>query len=182
MSPCSRALPHIVPTASHPVDVFAMNQNSDASLGLNQDYLHDQGLLNSNIQAQRLQQTPSQQNSMNPWQQTQLTMSRSANQQSPALNMLQFGQLPWPNQMSNPQQLQNMMLQMPPFNMPLLSQQIIQEACSMSQPVDAADEPVLLTALLKAKKSERNFKDALNGLHGVLIHQISSSISALIPR
>jgi hypothetical protein len=103
---------------------------------------------------------------MNPWQQTQLAMS--ANQQLPALNMLQFGQLPWPTQVSNPQQLQNAMFQMAPFNMPLLSQQIIQEACSMSQPVDAADEPILLTALLKAKKSERNFKEALNGLHGVI--------------
>lgn len=155
------ALSHImVPSASHPV--FAMNQNGDASLGLNQDYPHDQTLLNSNIQAQRLQQTPSQQNSVNPWQQTQLAMP--ANHQLPALNMLQFGQLPWPN----PQQLQNSMLQMAPFNMPLLSQQIIQEACSMSQPVDTADEPVLLTSLLKAKKSKRNFKEALNGLHGVL--------------
>jgi hypothetical protein len=94
--------------------------------------------------------------------------------------MLQFGQLPWANQVSNPQQLQNTMLQMTPFNMPLLSQQLIQEACSMSQPVDAADEPILLTALLKAKKSERNFKEALNGLHGVIFLLISSSTSSLI--
>jgi hypothetical protein len=155
---CSSSM---VPNGAHPVAPFAMNQSSDASLGLNQDLAQDQGMLNPNLQAQRLLQ----QNSVNPWQQTQLAMS--ANQQLPALNMLQFGQLPWPTQISNQQQLQNAMLQMAPFNMPLLSQQMIQEACSMSQPVDAADEPILLTALLKAMKSERNFKEALNGLHGV---------------
>jgi hypothetical protein len=74
------------------------------------------------------------------------------------------------------------MLQMGPFNMPFLSQQIIQEAFSMSQPVGAADEPILLTALLKAKKSERNFKEALNGLHSVATIQFLSFTSALISR
>ena len=155
----------MVPNGSHPVAPFAMNQNGDASLGMNQNIAQDQSF---NIQAQRLQQSLPpllQQNSLNQWQQTQLAVS--ANQQLPTLNMLPFGQLSWTNQMSNPQQIQNM-LHMAPFNMPLISQQLIQEACSMSQPVDAADEPILLTALLKAKKSERNFKEALNGLHGVI--------------
>lgn len=138
-----------------------MNKNNDASLNLTQDSsLQDQGLLNSDIQAQQPQGLA---NMVNPWQ-----LAMSANPQFPGLNNVsqqpQIGQLPWP-QMSNPQQLQTAMLQMAPFNVPL---QIIQEAFSMSQPVDAADEPILLTELLKAKKSEHNFKEALNGLHGVI--------------
>ena len=52
----------------------------------------------------------------------------------------------------------------------------------MSQPVDAADEPILLTGLLKAKKAEQNFKEALNGLHGVTAVRYLSSTPALISR
>lgn len=94
-------------------------------------------------------------------------------QQMSVLNMLaqqpQLSQFQWPNQMPQTQQIPNAMLQMAPFNVPLISQHIIQEAFAMSQPVNATDEPTLLTALLKAKQTDRNFKEALNGLHGVLI-------------
>ena len=146
-----------------------MNQNTDASSSFNQEspFSEGQGSLDPNVQALRQQSLSNvmQPNPMNPW------LATSANQPLPALNMFaqqpQSGQMPWPTQISHPPQLQNAMLQMAPFNMPLLSQQIIQEAFSMSQPVNAADEPILLTALLKAKKSQRNFKEALNGLHGV---------------
>jgi hypothetical protein len=33
----------MVPNGAHPVAPFAMNQNNDASLGLNQDFPQDQG-------------------------------------------------------------------------------------------------------------------------------------------
>ncbi|KAF9527803.1 hypothetical protein CPB83DRAFT_855645 [Crepidotus variabilis] len=77
----------------------------------------------------------------------------------------------WANQMAQPQQMQNPMLQMAPFNM--ISQQIMQEAFAMAQPVDSSDDPTLLTALLNAKRSRRNFKEALNGLHGTNGHSAS---------
>lgn len=37
----------------------------------------------------------------------------------------------------------------------------------MSQPVEAADEPLLVQVLLSAKKKRESYKDALNDLHGV---------------
>ncbi len=138
----------------------------------------DQGLPNSNAQMLQQQSSTIQQNLSAHWQQ-QPQFAISPTQQMPTLSMLaqqpQFSQLQWANQMPQTQQLQNAMLQMAPFNMPLLSQQIIQEALAMSQPVIATDEPTLLTALLKAKKTDRNFKEAINGLHGVLIFSSSCS-------
>jgi hypothetical protein len=131
----------------------------------------DQGLPNSNAQMLQQQSSTIQQNLSAHWQQ-QPQFAIPPTQQMPALNMLaqqpQFSQLQWANQMPQTQQLQHAMLQMAPFNMPLISQQIVQEALAMSQPVIATDEPTLLTALLKAKKTDRNFKEAINGLHGVL--------------
>ena len=129
----------------------------------------DPGFLNSTMQTQKQrqgqQQPLMQQNPMTQWAQ--------ANQSMPPHNLLaqqpQFNQVPWPNSLPQAQPFQNAMLQMAPFNMPLISQQIIQEAVAMSTPVDATDEPILLTALLNAKKTGRNFKEALNGLHGVYI-------------
>ena len=53
------------------------------------------------------------------------------------------------------------------LTMPLLSQQIIQDAFSMCTPVLASDEPLLLQTLLQSRKRKENYKDALNGLHGV---------------
>lgn len=49
----------------------------------------------------------------------------------------------------------------------LFQQQIFQDALAMSQPVEAADEPLLVQALLSARKMRESYKDALNGLHGV---------------
>jgi hypothetical protein len=57
------------------------------------------------------------------------------------------------------------------FN-PLFQQQMFQDALSMSQPVEAADEPLLVQVLLSAKKKRESYKDALNGLHGVSIATI----------
>jgi hypothetical protein len=52
------------------------------------------------------------------------------------------------------------------FN-PLLQQQLFQDALAMSQPVEAADEPLIVQALLSAKKKKESYKEALNNLHGV---------------
>lgn len=60
--------------------------------------------------------------------------------------------------------------QMQQFSMginPLFQQQIFQDALAMSQPVEAADEPLLVQTLITAKKKKESYKDALNGLHGV---------------
>jgi hypothetical protein len=53
------------------------------------------------------------------------------------------------------------------FNMPFISQQIIQDAFAMSAPVVAADEKILLQALVDSQNKNENYKDALNALHGV---------------
>lgn len=51
--------------------------------------------------------------------------------------------------------------------MPFISQQIIQDAFAMSAPVEAADEKILLQALLDSRSKKESYKDALNSLHGV---------------
>jgi hypothetical protein len=53
------------------------------------------------------------------------------------------------------------------LNMPFISQQIIQDAFAMSAPVQAADEKILLQALLDSRTKKETYKDALNSLHGV---------------
>lgn len=53
------------------------------------------------------------------------------------------------------------------FNMPFISQQIIQDAFAMSTPVEASDEKFLLQALIDSRSKKETYKDALNGLHGV---------------
>ncbi|KXN83883.1 hypothetical protein AN958_00963 [Leucoagaricus sp. SymC.cos] len=58
------------------------------------------------------------------------------------------------------------------FN-PLMQQQMIQDALAMSQPVEAADEPLLVQVLLSAKKRRESYKDALNSLHGRNGHSAS---------
>lgn len=54
------------------------------------------------------------------------------------------------------------------FNMSFLPQQILQDAYAMSTPVEAADEPFLLTKLLASRRKGESYKDALNSIHGVL--------------
>jgi len=54
------------------------------------------------------------------------------------------------------------------FNLPaFFPQQIMQEAFSMSSPVEAEDEPMLLNRLLTYARRKESYKDALNSLHGV---------------
>lgn len=53
------------------------------------------------------------------------------------------------------------------FNIPFFQQQILQEAYAMSAPVEAADEPFLLTKLLDASRRGESYKDSLNSMHGV---------------
>jgi len=101
-------------------------------------------------------------------------------------NNMGSNQTPWPNSVPAqfiPQHPQQQQLQQLPFNPgfmnrmqqfssamginPLFQQQIFQDALAMSQPVEAADEPLLVQVLLSAKKKRESYKDALNGLHGV---------------
>ncbi|KAF9455075.1 hypothetical protein P691DRAFT_655007 [Macrolepiota fuliginosa MF-IS2] len=83
-------------------------------------------------------------------------------QQQPQLNP------GWMNQM---QQFSTGMAAMG-FN-PVFQQQLFQDALAMSQPVEAADEPLLVQVLLSAKKKKESYKDALNGLHGKNGHSAS---------
>ena len=66
-----------------------------------------------------------------------------------------------------PQPFQTGNAPIPGFNMPFISQQIIQDAFAMSAPVEAADEKFLLQALIDSRNKKETYKDALNGLHGV---------------
>jgi hypothetical protein len=74
----------------------------------------------------------------------------------------------WTNeQLQTPQAFSNGIAPMGSFNMPYLSQQMIQDAFALSAPVEAADEKLLLQALLESRERRETYKDALNGLHGV---------------
>ena len=161
------------------------NAASSGSHNFTQDFSnpvlgHDLLGNNASVHHQRQQQHQShpmlQQSATNPWQQQQQQHLMNPNGQMAPSNMhsqqMQFNPGAWNNQMGQAQQFANAMMPMG-FNMPLISQQIIQEAVSMSTPVDAGDEPVLLTTLLRAKKAERSFREALNSLHGV---RMSSSL------
>lgn len=88
-------------------------------------------------------------------------------QQQPQLNSA------WMNQM---QQFSSGMSAMG-FN-PLIQQQLFQDALAMSQPVEAADEPLIVQVLLSAKKKKESYKEALNNLHGVsaLVFTLISSL------
>ncbi|KAJ3516452.1 hypothetical protein NLJ89_g1102 [Agrocybe chaxingu] len=111
-------------------------------------------------------------NSQHQWQQHQV----SPNAPVPQMNAQQQAVMSqaWGNQIPIPQQFPNMnMLPMGSFNMPFLSQQIIQEAFAMSAPVEASDEPTLLKKLLASRKMGQGYKDALNSLHGTNGHSAS---------
>ena len=157
------------------------NAASSGSHNFTQDFSnpvlgHDLLGNNASVHHQRQQQHQShpmlQQSATNPWQQQQQQQQHLMNpngQMAPSNihpQQMQLNPGAWNNQMGQAQQFANAMMPMG-FNMPLISQQIIQEAVSMSTPVDAGDEPVLLTTLLRAKKAERSFREALNSLHGV---------------
>jgi len=70
-----------------------------------------------------------------------------------------------PNQMP-PQPFPSGNVPLAGFSVPFISQQIIQDAFAMSAPVEAADEKVLIQALIDSRSKKETYKDALNGLHG----------------
>ncbi|KAJ6604499.1 hypothetical protein DFH09DRAFT_1122910 [Mycena vulgaris] len=74
---------------------------------------------------------------------------------------------PWPNQMP-PQGFHNGMASLPFFN-----QQVLHDAYALSQPVESADEPILLRALVDSRSKRETYKDALNRLHGISGHSAS---------
>ncbi|KAF9056522.1 hypothetical protein BJ165DRAFT_1434177 [Panaeolus papilionaceus] len=59
------------------------------------------------------------------------------------------------------------------FSMPFISPQLIQEAYSLSTPVESSDEPLLIKHLLSYRKRNESYKDALNALHGHNSHSAS---------
>jgi len=61
----------------------------------------------------------------------------------------------------------NAMQGMNPMNFPFIPQQVIHDALAMSAPVEAADEPTLVQAILSSRNKGETYKDALNSLHGV---------------
>lgn len=134
----------------------------------------------NNIGLNRPQQTshPSQMPHNNQWLNSipNNTMQRNhhASSQIPTHFVQQQPQFnpAWMNQM---QQFSNGMTAMG-FN-PLFQQQLFQDALAMSQPVEAADEPLLVQTLLSAKKKKESYKEALNTLHGV-----STTFQSLVPQ
>ncbi|KAF9479731.1 hypothetical protein BDN70DRAFT_878491 [Pholiota conissans] len=131
----------------------------------------------------------------NQWQQLAMQMnaphmngqsSQSAAQQMPPpqpqphqQQQQQFTQMPnqMPNQMPWGNQLpaQGFPNGMSPmgFNMPFFPTQILQEAYAMSAPVEASDEPFLLTKLLDSSRRGESYKDSLNSMHGKNGHSAS---------
>ncbi|KAK2461645.1 hypothetical protein APHAL10511_006108 [Amanita phalloides] len=81
-------------------------------------------------------------------------------------------QQPWANQMQHntyPNALQGMN----PMNFPFIPQQVIHDALAMSAPVEPADEPILVQAILSSRNKGETYKDALNSLHGKNGHSAS---------
>ncbi|KAF8745117.1 hypothetical protein AX14_010581 [Amanita brunnescens Koide BX004] len=81
----------------------------------------------------------------------------------------------WPNQNHQMQHSQypNVMQGMNPMNFPFIPQQVIHDALAMSAPVEAADEPTLVQAILSSRNKGETYKDALNSLHGKNGHSAS---------
>ena len=53
------------------------------------------------------------------------------------------------------------------MNFPFIPPQVIHDALTLSAPVEAADEPNLVQAILASCNRGETYKDALNSLHGV---------------
>lgn len=78
----------------------------------------------------------------------------------------------WSNQMQqNP--YPNTLQGMNTMNFPFIPQQVIHDALTLSTPVEAADEPVLVQAILTSRNKGETYKDALNSLHGKNGHSAS---------
>lgn len=115
----------------------------------------------------------------NGWQQHAMQMNTphmgsAAGPPIPPQNQPTFNPGLWGNQIPIPQSFPAGMNPMSNFNIPFLPQQLIQEAYSMSVPVEASDEPTLLSKLLDSRRRSESYKDALNSLHGVFIYLIRS--------
>jgi len=109
--------------------------------------------------------------SHNGWQQhaMQMNVGGATAPPIPPQNQATFNPGLWGNQIPIPQSFPPGINPMSNFNLPFLPQQLIQEAYAMSVPVEASDEPTLLSKLLDSRRSSESYKDALNSLHGVFI-------------
>ncbi|KAF9015530.1 hypothetical protein BDQ17DRAFT_1269418 [Cyathus striatus] len=151
--------PHnIASTSSSPYPDFpSMSQNQS----------HFQG--NMSI-PHRLQQQPihNQHIPHNQWQPPMPSHSPSHShpQHHPQQN---FNHPSWSHQM----QQQPFPPAMSGFNMSYLPAQVLQDALSMSAPVEATDEMTLVNALLSSRRKGETYKDGLNSLHGKNGHSAS---------
>ncbi|KAH9486601.1 hypothetical protein JR316_0000666 [Psilocybe cubensis] len=126
-----------------------------------------------NLQQQQLQMPQSMQHhgSQHQWQDLMMQMNNpqfSGNAAS-LQNQQQFNTGSWANQMPPPQAFPGAMA----MSLNVLPTQILQEAMAMSNPVEASDEPTLLTKLLSSARRQESYKDALNSLHGKNGHSAS---------
>ncbi|KAF8213198.1 hypothetical protein K438DRAFT_1915371, partial [Mycena galopus ATCC 62051] len=89
---------------------------------------------------------------------------QQAHYSHPPPPQMQHSQYPaaWPPNQMPPQGYHNGMAALPFF-----SPQVLHEALALSHPVERADEPVLLTALVESRSKGETYKEALNRLHGV---------------
>ncbi|KAJ7092572.1 hypothetical protein C8R44DRAFT_816036 [Mycena epipterygia] len=92
------------------------------------------------------------------WQQNYPHPAHAHSQYTPA----------WSNQMP-PQGFHGGMAGLPPF----FPQQVLHDAFALSHPVEPADEPILLRALVESRSKGETYKDALNRLHGTSGHSAS---------
>ncbi|KAJ7293431.1 hypothetical protein C8J57DRAFT_1269032 [Mycena rebaudengoi] len=82
----------------------------------------------------------------------------------------QYNNPAWGNQMQMPPAYHSGM-GMPAMNsLPFFPHQALQEAYALSQPVEPADEPILVRALIDSRSKGETYKDALNRLHGIRFH------------
>ncbi|KAF9462087.1 hypothetical protein BDZ94DRAFT_1166308 [Collybia nuda] len=122
---------------------------------------------------QQQQQQQLHQMSQNQWPSGMRPTSHIPHQ-APQHQHYQHHQQAWPNgQIHHSQAFSNGASAMGGFNMPYLSQQMIQDAFALSAPVEASDEKLLLQALLDSRDKKETYKDALNGLHGKNGHSSS---------
>ncbi|KAF7339773.1 hypothetical protein MVEN_01893600 [Mycena venus] len=96
---------------------------------------------------------------MHPMAAQQNWMQQNHYPHPPAVQHSQYP-APWPSQMP-PQGFHNGM------PLPFIPQQVIHDAFALSHPVEPADEPVLVKALVESRSRGETYKEALNRLHGI---------------
>lgn len=156
-------------TSSHNYDDFPASHPNQSLFNNNHTLNHHHHHQQRQQQSQPIQQGPPQ----NQWSQG---MQMNGPQPMPPQHQPSFNQSPWGNQIPS---FPNNMNAIPGFNMNFIPQQVIQEAYALSVPVNASDEPTLVSKLLSSRKKGESYKEALNSLHAVLYYFFS--LGCIIP-